>query len=91
MIQNLNDVTDEFTNLSKKTNNALRLIVQDADIVKDSGTGESRIKKNQAYTLKKKLADVLTEFNAEQVRYREKCKEGMKNYLKCGKYMINVQ
>ncbi|KAE9556442.1 hypothetical protein FO519_000327 [Halicephalobus sp. NKZ332] len=83
LIQNLNDVNDQFTSISKKTNHALNLLTQNVDQATTSNSVQDRIRKNQAFTLKKRLALVISDFHAEQLQYKEKCKESMRNYLKC--------
>ena len=90
VIQKLNDINDDFIILSKQTNSNVQLITDDANKVAGLNTGETRIKKNQVFSLKKRLGDILVEYNAEQVQYRERCKENMKNYLKLGKYFLSL-
>ena len=83
LIQNLDSVVHRFTTLSKKTNAALNSIIQDGDALINLNTAQLQIKNNQIFVLKKRISTVLTEFNAEQVSYKEKCKDKMRDYLKC--------
>ena len=85
LIQSLDNVVNSFTTLSKKTHMALNSVVEYADEMVDLNGAQLQIKNNQIFALKKRLSNVLLEFNAEQVRYKEECRRKMRIYLKCGK------
>ncbi|KAE9548367.1 hypothetical protein FO519_008419 [Halicephalobus sp. NKZ332] len=83
LIQHLNDINDKFTSLSKQTNSLLTLIIQEFKESENLDEVQFRIKNNQIFALKKRLSIVLTKFNEEQVKYRDRCKAVMKTYYKC--------
>lgn len=86
LIEQLNDTVDDFTRQSKQVNSALGPLVEDADRQAGPGEAQYRIKKNQTFTLKRRLQTVLMEFNSEQLAYKEKCEARIHSYLKVGKY-----
>lgn len=45
-----------------------------------------RIKKSHLLNISQKFRDLMIEFNGEQVRYREKSQQRMRNYLKICKF-----
>jgi t-SNARE complex subunit (syntaxin) len=79
-------VVDSFTSLSKVVNTLSKKLNQDAQTFEkessNTGGAEARIRSNQVLVLNRAIRTVLTDFNNEQIRYKEKCKARMHQCLK---------
>uniref|UniRef100_A0AC34G689 t-SNARE coiled-coil homology domain-containing protein n=1 Tax=Panagrolaimus sp. ES5 TaxID=591445 RepID=A0AC34G689_9BILA len=84
--QRLADVIDNFTTLSKTVNKLSKQLNQDYQSYEkdanNTGGAESRIRRDQVLVLNRAVTKVLMDFNNEQIRYKEKCKTRMHQYLK---------
>ena len=85
VIENLNLVNDQFTTLSRKTRKDIISIVEDGHQTTDLTSAQLRIIQNQRDFLRRRFTDILVGFNTEQLRYREECKNNIKQYLTSGK------
>uniref|UniRef100_A0A1I7ZTM5 t-SNARE coiled-coil homology domain-containing protein n=1 Tax=Steinernema glaseri TaxID=37863 RepID=A0A1I7ZTM5_9BILA len=78
--EELNRHVDKFKVLSKKNRARLQEIKSSIQTV-DASSSSDRIKQNQILNISKRLLGVLSDFNEEQVRYREKCKYTIGKFL----------
>ncbi|KAK0396322.1 hypothetical protein QR680_001671 [Steinernema hermaphroditum] len=78
--EELNQHVDKFKALSKANRERLHEM-KDSIKSLDATSSSDRIKQNQILHISKRLLDVLSAFNDEQVRYREKCKDTIGKFL----------
>uniref|UniRef100_A0A915CW11 t-SNARE coiled-coil homology domain-containing protein n=1 Tax=Ditylenchus dipsaci TaxID=166011 RepID=A0A915CW11_9BILA len=77
----LNINVDRFKQLSHGVTSIVKRMSEEAQRASKSKEANSRIKKNQAMTVSRRLHNVLQSFNAEQTHYRDKCKSKINSYL----------
>jgi len=78
----LNGLVERFRVLSKEVSSATKKIDEEAKkSVYSDDVGVSRIKKNQATSIGQDVAQLLFQFNKEQMDYKEKCQKRINNYL----------
>ncbi|XP_078062499.1 syntaxin-1B [Mustelus asterias] len=81
--QELEDLTAEIKKIANKVRSKLKTIEQ--NIEQEEGQNRSsadlRIRKTQHSTLSRKFVEVMTEYNATQSKYRDRCKDRIQRQL----------
>lgn len=77
----LEDLMFEIKRTASKVRNRLKAMDADLQKAEDTACAEFRIKKTQQSTLENALVRVMTEYNAMQNDYREKCKKRIQRQL----------
>ncbi|XP_008060232.1 syntaxin-1B [Carlito syrichta] len=83
--QELEDLTADIKKTANKVRSKLKAIEQ--SIEQEEGLNRSsadlRIRKTQHSTLSRKFVEVMTEYNATQSKYRDRCKDRIQSRLEC--------
>ncbi|KAF1558074.1 STX1B protein, partial [Chauna torquata] len=81
--QELEDLTADIKKTANKVRSKLKAIEQ--SIEQEEGLNRSsadlRIRKTQHSTLSRKFVEVMTEYNATQSKYRDRCKDRIQRQL----------
>ncbi|XP_078393668.1 syntaxin-1B-like, partial [Cetorhinus maximus] len=81
--QELEDLTADIKKIANKVRSKLKIIQQ--NIEQEEGQNRSsadlRIRKTQHSTLSRKFVEVMTEYNATQSKYRDRCKDRIQRQL----------
>lgn len=88
MNQQLDDLTADIKKLSNQVRTKLKRIeqsIEQQEQKEDSSGADIRIQKTQHSTLLKKFVDTMTDYNATQTDYRDRCKNRIQRQLEISK------
>ncbi|KAI6196960.1 putative syntaxin-3 [Aphelenchoides besseyi] len=79
--EELNEVQSRFNNLSQIVSRFIHEINKEVEKLKKSKDAVARIKTDQARTITRTFQNIIIDFNAEQVNYKEQCQKTISKYL----------